>query len=85
MKFELMTPASNVAEMAEASYIALPGDDGDFGVMHGHMPLISTLRDGQTIEVTDNAGKKSRFTVKGAFADVQPHGVTVLAEQASAI
>jgi F-type H+-transporting ATPase subunit epsilon len=85
MKFELMTPASQVADIPEATFVALPGDDGDFGVMHGHMPLISTLRDGQTIEVTDNVGKKSRFTVNGAFADVQPHAVTVLAETASAV
>ena len=85
MKFELMTPAAQLAVIDEATFVELPGDDGYFGVMHGHMPIISTLRDGEVIEVTDNVGQKSRFTVKGAFADVQPHAVTVLAESASAV
>jgi F-type H+-transporting ATPase subunit epsilon len=52
--------------------------------MPGHMPIISTLRDGQVVEVTDTAGKKARFQVTGAFADVQAGGVTVLAETATA-
>ncbi|HEX2859768.1 MAG TPA: F0F1 ATP synthase subunit epsilon [Alphaproteobacteria bacterium] len=84
MKFELITPAAQVAA-TDASFVELPGDDGFFGVMPGHMPLISTLRDGEVVEVTDTAGRKSRFSVTGAFADVQPHSVTILAEQASLI
>ena len=84
MKFELITPAAQAASLENTTYVALPGDDGDFGVMPGHMPLISTLRDGQVVEVTDNAGHKSRFQVTGAFADVQPHAVTILAETATA-
>lgn len=60
MKFELITPASQVAA-TDASFVELPGDDGFFGVMPGHMPLISTLRDNEVVEVTDMGGKKSRL------------------------
>lgn len=83
MKFALLTPTSQLAEM-EASYISLPGEAGDFGVLEGHMPLVSTLRANAQLVVTDTAGKAHTFTVTGGVADVKPTGVTVLAETATA-
>jgi F-type H+-transporting ATPase subunit epsilon len=80
MKFSLLTPAKQVADM-EAAYINIPGDAGDFGVLPGHMPLVSTLREGGTVEVTDTAGTKQTFCISAGFADVRPEGVTVLAER----
>ncbi|MFZ2587728.1 MAG: F0F1 ATP synthase subunit epsilon [Alphaproteobacteria bacterium] len=79
MKFALLTPARNVAELT-ATYIRIPGEAGEFGVLPGHMPLVSTLRAGGVVEVTDEAGEKSQFKVTGGFADVRTDGVTVLAE-----
>lgn len=79
MKFTLLTPAQQVAEM-EATYVNVPGEKGDFGVLPGHMPLISTLRGEGIVEVTDTAGTKHTYTVSGGFADVGDKGVTILAE-----
>lgn len=78
MKFNLLTPAKHVAELT-ARYINIPGDMGDFGVLPGHMPLVSTLRTGGVVEVTDEAGKVEKFKVTGGFAEVHAEGVTVLA------
>lgn len=79
MKFSLLTPAKQVAEL-EATYINIPGEEGEFGVLPGHMPLVSTLRENSTIEVTDTQGTKQTFKVTAGFADVRADGVTVLAE-----
>ncbi|MCP5405208.1 MAG: ATP synthase F1 subunit epsilon [Pseudomonadaceae bacterium] len=79
MKFTLLTPAQQVADM-EVTYVHVPGDAGDFGVLPGHMPLVSTLRSGGTVEATDTTGKTHTYTVSGGFAEVSASGVNVLAE-----
>jgi F-type H+-transporting ATPase subunit epsilon len=57
-----------------------PGSDGDFGVLAGHAPFMTALKEGQ-IRV-HNDGKVIVFDVRGGFADVTPDGFTVLAEHA---
>jgi len=57
-----------------------PGEDGDFGVLPGHAPLMSTLRPG-AIRVLDGGSERKIF-VYGGFADVTPDGLTILAEEA---
>ena len=80
----LMTPTGAVAEH-DAAYVNLPGTDGDFGVLPGHVPLVSTLRAQGQVEVKDVAGKEFKYTVSGGFGEVSADGVTVLAESAQAI
>lgn len=82
MKFSLITPAQEVASF-EAGYVNVPGEAGDFGVLPGHMPLISTLRPGGEVRVTDTQGDVTRYSVTGGFADVRADGVTILAEALS--
>ena len=79
----LITPAQTLFE-GQASTLTLPGDEGDFGVLPGHMPLISTLRAGAPLEITTADGTTRRFTTTGGVADVQPAQVTILAETATA-
>ena len=50
------------------------------GVMANHAPLISTLKTG-IIEV-HNGGAADKLLVRGGFAEVNPKGLTVLAEEA---
>lgn len=78
-KFELVSP-EKVLLSEDAEQVVVPGADGDFGVLGGHAPLVSTLRPG-VIEV-DLPGKKRRVFVKGGFAEVEPDRLTVLAERA---
>jgi len=62
--------------------VVVPGGEGDFGVLPGHTPLVSTVRPG-VINVYDDLGKvtKSIF-VEGGFAEVTETRCTVLAEKA---
>lgn len=78
-KFELVSP-ERVLLLEDAEHVVVPGAEGDFGVLVGHAPVISTLRPG-VLEV-DLPGKKRRVFVKGGFAEVEPDRLTILAERA---
>ncbi len=80
-KFELVSPERLVLS-ENVDMVVVPGSEGDFGVLAGHSPVVSTLRFG-TIEVHDNGAVKDRIFVAGGFAEVTPEGVTVLAEDAA--
>jgi len=80
-KFELVSPERLVLS-EDVDMVVVPGSEGDFGVLAGHSPVVSTLRFG-TIEVHDNGAIKDRIFVAGGFAEVTPEGVTVLAEDAA--
>lgn len=81
LKFTLLTPAQQLAE-TEATYVSVAGDAGDFGVLPGHMPLVSTLRPGGMVSVTKADGTTEAFTVSAGVAEVSASGVVILAEAA---
>ncbi|MFZ2619548.1 MAG: ATP synthase F1 subunit epsilon [Alphaproteobacteria bacterium] len=85
MKFDLVTPEKLFASDENVQYVACPGSEGDFGVLPGHMPFISTLRQNAPVKVTLADGTEKTFTVSGGFAEVSATGVTVLAERAEAL
>jgi F-type H+-transporting ATPase subunit epsilon len=61
----------------------VPGSEGDFGVLPGHAPLMSTIRPGAiTIYDTDSNTATRRIFIDGGFAEVTPKGLTILAESA---
>lgn len=79
--FELVLPERKLAsEMADM--VVVPGGDGDFGVLPGHMPMISTVRPG-VIEVYNGNQVKDRYLVAGGFVEVTGERCTVLAEEAA--
>ena len=78
-RFELVSP-ERVLMSEDVEQVVVPGSEGDFAVLVGHAPLVSTLRPG-VIDVSSAAGRK-RLLVKGGFAEVDPARLTVLAEQA---
>ena len=82
LAFELVAPDRLVMSV-EAEMVVVPGQEGDFGVLVDHAPVISTLRPG-VVEVhgATGGGGVERIFVRGGFADVTPQGLTVLAEQA---
>jgi len=80
-KFELVSPERLILSV-EADQVDLPGSEGDFGVLSGHAPLLATLKTGV---ITVKTGTSSEaIYVRGGFADVNPSGLTVLAEKAVA-
>jgi F-type H+-transporting ATPase subunit epsilon len=79
--FELVSPERVLASVA-ADMVVVPGVEGDFGVLAEHAPVLSLLRPG-VIEVYDGNTVSERIFVEGGFAEVNPHGLIVLAEAAT--
>jgi F-type H+-transporting ATPase subunit epsilon len=83
VQFELVTPERLVLS-AEVEMVVVPGTEGNFGVLPGHSPLISTIRPGM-IEIYETRPTVSeRIFVVSGIAEVTPERCTVLAEEAMA-
>ena len=81
VQFELVTPERLVLS-TEVEMVVVPGTEGNFGVLPGHSPLISTIRPGM-IEIYDTRPNISdRIFVVSGIAEVTPERCTVLAEEA---
>ncbi|PXW94581.1 ATP synthase F1 subcomplex epsilon subunit [Sphaerotilus hippei] len=66
----------------EAKFVALPGENGELGILPRHTPLITRIKPGAVrIERADN-GEEEFVFVAGGILEVQPHKVTVLADTA---
>ncbi|WP_312547426.1 F0F1 ATP synthase subunit epsilon [Massilia sp.] len=65
----------------EAEFVALPGEAGELGIYPKHTPLITRIRPGAVRIQTANGGEEFVF-VAGGILEVQPNGVTVLADTA---
>ena len=81
VSFRLVMPERELLA-TEADMVVVPGSEGDFGVLHGHAPLISTVRPG-VLEVFQGNKVEQRFIVAGGFAEVTPERCTVLADEAT--
>ena len=78
-EFELVAPEELLlSELVEL--VVVPGAEGDFGVLPGHSPLISTLRTG-VITVYEKDKVKKRLFVSGGFVEINPEKCIVLAEE----
>lgn len=82
LHFELVSPEKLVFS-GEVTQVDLPGSEGDFGVMEGHAPLVTTLRPGIMTVVA--GGNAQKIVVLGGFAEVSDKGLTVLADTADAV
>ena len=80
VEFELVTPERLVlSEMVEM--VVVPGTEGNFGVLPGHAPLISSIRPG-TIDVYEGQTVTRRIFIVSGIAEVTPERCTVLADEA---
>ncbi|HEX3411182.1 MAG TPA: ATP synthase F1 subunit epsilon [Stellaceae bacterium] len=80
VQFELVTPERLLlSEMIEM--VVVPGTEGNFGVLPGHAPLISSIRPG-TIDVYEGQTITRRIFVVSGIAEVTPERCTVLADEA---
>ena len=81
--FELVTPTA-LAVSEAVDMVVVPGVEGDFGVLPGHIPTLTTMRPGVINMYIGGEISKSLF-VEGGFAEANPKGCTVLAEGATDI
>lgn len=79
-KFELVSPEKLIIS-EQAEHVVVPGAEGDFGVLAGHAPFISSLKAG-VLKILGNGDREQKFYVRGGFAEAGPEGLTVLAQKA---
>ena len=79
LHFELVTP-TRLVRSEDVHMVVVPGTEGEFGVLEGHAPFMSTIKDGavQVYRTSDSAPEQ--ISVRGGFAEVGANGLTVLAE-----
>ncbi len=80
IQLEIVTPSKAVVK-DEAQIVMAPGSLGEFGVLSGHTPFMTSLKVG-TVKYVDESGKERFVFVNGGFAEALPDRVTILAESA---
>ena len=83
LHFELVTP-EQLVRSEDVHMVVVPGSEGDFGVMAGHAPVMTTLKDGELAIYRTAGAEPEKVKVSGGFAEVGDNGLTVLAESAEA-
>ena len=83
LRFELVTP-EKLVRSEEVHMVVVPGTEGDFGVLEGHAPVMSTIRDGELAVYRAFPGEPERIAIRGGFAEVSEKGLTILAEAVDA-
>lgn len=79
LHFELVTPA-RLVRSEDVHMVVVPGTEGEFGVLDGHAPFMSTVRDGTLKIYKTEGGQPEEIQIQGGFAEVGENGLTVLAE-----
>ncbi len=80
IRLEVVTPEKQVVN-DRAQIVMAPGSLGEFGVLSGHTPFMTSLKTG-AIHYRDQDGKDQYVFVSGGFSEALPDKVTVLAESA---
>ena len=80
LHFELVSP-ERLLLSEDVQEVSVPGTEGTFTVLPNHAPVLSTVKPG-VVEVVRADGARVRIFVRGGFAEVNPRGLTLLAEMA---
>ena len=65
-----------------AEFVALPGEAGELGILPGHMPLMTRMKQGAVRVKRPDQAEEELVFVAGGILEVQPGLVTVLADTA---
>ena len=82
LHFSLVSPERELFS-GDVDQVDAPGSEGNFGVLAGHAPFMTTLKEGR-VHVHIGGGERV-YDVRGGFADVTPQGLTILAEHAQEV
>jgi F-type H+-transporting ATPase subunit epsilon len=80
LHFELVSPA-RLLFSGDVESVVLPGTEGEMTILPMHAPVLSTLRPG-VVTIVKSGNETDRIFVRGGFAEVNAHGLTLLAETA---
>jgi F-type H+-transporting ATPase subunit epsilon len=79
MKLEIVAPLGKIYE-GEVKEITLPGEDGEFGVLDGHAPLVSTLKAG-VVDIKKDSGEEL-VAINWGYVEVTPEKVNIIVDEA---
>jgi F-type H+-transporting ATPase subunit epsilon len=79
IKLEIVTP-ERIVVSEEVDEVVLPGIEGEFGVLHGHIPFLTALKIGVLSYKID--GREEHLAVSWGYVEVTADNVKVLAETA---
>jgi F-type H+-transporting ATPase subunit epsilon len=77
----LVATAEREVYRGDASFLAAPGAAGELGIMPKHTPLLTGLVPGE-LRITKDDGEVDEVFVSGGYMEVQPDGITILADTA---
>jgi F-type H+-transporting ATPase subunit epsilon len=80
LQFELVTP-EKLVRSGPVHMVVVPGTEGDFGVLAGHAPLMSSIRPGELAIYATAGAAPELVRIEGGFAEVSEKGLTILAEK----
>lgn len=80
LQFDLVTPTALIRS-EEVYMVTVPGSEGDFGVLEGHAPFMSTVKAGELAIYKSAGGEPERLSIEGGFAEVNERGLVILAEK----
>jgi F-type H+-transporting ATPase subunit epsilon len=80
IRLEIVTPDKSVVS-EDAQIVVGPGTLGEFGILRGHTPFLTTLNMG-SVYYKDANGAERQIFISGGFAEALPDKVTILAESA---
>ena len=78
LHFELVTP-ERLVRSEDVHMVTVPGSEGDFGVLEGHAPLMSTIRDGELLvqrsagAAPETSARLGEWLASAPEAPAQPH------------
>ena len=81
LHFELVTPERQVLS-EDVHMVVVPGTEGESGIMEGHAPYMTTLKNGEIAVYRSAGAQAERIAVTGGFAEMGDKGLTILAESA---
>ena len=77
----LVATAEREVYRGDASFLVAPGAAGELGIMPKHTPLLTWLSPGE-LRITKGDGEVDEVFVSGGYMEVQPDGITILADTA---
>lgn len=76
MKLTILTPEKEVFS-GDITSVKVPGTSGQFEILSGHAPIVSSLGKGQ-VRVLDTNGERSTYLITQGFVEVYQNEVSLL-------
>jgi F-type H+-transporting ATPase subunit epsilon len=77
LQFDIVTPVALIRS-GPVHMVVVPGTEGDFGVLAGHSPVLSTIRPGVVEVYAEEGSAPERIEIDGGLAEVNEAGLTIL-------